>query len=194
MTDIPPRTRNAIAVVRILALATMAACTDPTQDVQEPTVTQQAAQRDQLSQRCTNSQDGFSVSYPAGWHTNSGEVIAECSAFDRQPIDVPRGSEMPFDIAVVIDAGEVPFETTAGPSRWERILSTERMTVAGRQAVRAEVEATGEGLADRGMRSLRYVVDLGGGRSIIATTHDTDPSYERDKEILARMMQTLSVP
>jgi hypothetical protein len=50
--------------------------------------------------------------------------------------------------------------------------SVQRITVAGRQAMRVESEATGEGLADRGMRSLRYVIDLGGGRSLIASTHD----------------------
>ena len=145
-----------------------------------------------LSQRCT-SPHGYSVSYPSGWQTNSGDVIPLCSAFDPDPFEIPRDSEMPFEIAVTIDVDAVAFETTSASSRWEKVLSSERTTIAGRPAIRVEAEATGEGLADRGMRSLRYVVDLGDGKSLIATTWATGASYERDKEILARMVQTLSL-
>ena len=151
-----------------------------------------SAPDDRLSQRCTSPQ-GYSVSYPSGWQTNSGDVVPLCSAFDPDPFEIPRDSEMPFEIAVTLDVDAVAFETTAGPSRWENVLSSERTTIAGRPAIRVEAESTGEGLADRGMRSLRYVVDLGGGKSLIATTWATGTSYERDKEILARMMQTLSL-
>ena len=67
--------------------------------------------------------------------------------------------------------------------------------VDGRQALRIEAEASGEGLAPRGMRSLRYVIDLGGGRSLIATTHDTGAGrYETEKRILGAMVESLDLP
>ncbi|HEX2062023.1 MAG TPA: hypothetical protein VHK90_14875, partial [Thermoanaerobaculia bacterium] len=135
----------------------------------------------------------FTVSYPAGWHTNGGDVIPACSAFDPQPVQVPPQSEMPFDIAIVLTVQQVPFDRASDP-RFERVLSSERLTIGGRPALRADVEATGEGLADRGMRTLRYAIDLGGARSLIASTHRTDDSYERNQEILARMVETLSLP
>jgi hypothetical protein len=145
-----------------------------------------------LSQRCTNERYGFTVAYPAGWHTNTGEVIPACSAFDPEPVQVPAQSEMPFDIAAVFSVQEMPFDR-AGDPQFERVLSSERVTVAGRSAVRAEVESTGEGLADRGLRTLRYTIDLGGGRSLVATTNRTDASYDANREILARMVESLEI-
>ena len=148
-------------------------------------------EKTRLSQRCTNRRHRFSVSYPEGWHTNSGEVIPACSAFDPQPVEVPRESEIPFDIAILLDVQNVSFDTTAAPSRWERILSAERLAIGGREAFRVEAEATGEGLADRGMRSFRYAIEIGEGKTLIATKHDTGTSYERHKKVLTRMVETV---
>lgn len=148
-----------------------------------------------LSQRCTHSGQGFSVSYPAGWTTNGGEVVPACTAFDPDPFEIPRNSEMPFDIAVVIDVEDAPYETITESSRWERIVSDEPVTVDGRNARRVEAESTGEGLGPAGMRSLRYVVDLGNGRSLVATTHDVaGTDYQRNREILDRMMASIDLP
>jgi hypothetical protein len=189
----------------LLASAVLAACSAPATDVPaagatdaqssapKPSASQPAAQPLALSQRCTNEPQGFTVSYPAGWHTNGGDVIPACSAFDPEPVQVPAQSEMPFDIAIVIGVQQVPFDRAGSDPQFERVLSSERLTIAGRPASRAEVEATGEGLADRGLRTLRYAVDLGGGRSLVASTNRTDASYERDKAILARMLDTIEI-
>lgn len=147
-----------------------------------------------LSQRCTHPRDGFSVSYPAGWITNSGEVLPACTAFNPEPFEIPPASEMPFDIAVVIYVETVPYETITESSRWERILSDEPITIDGRDARRVEAESTGEGLAPPGMRSLRYVVDLGNGRALVGTTNDVGTDYQRNQEILGRMMISLDLP
>jgi hypothetical protein len=145
-------------------------------------------------QRCTNPEHGFSVSFPDDWQTNSGEVMPECSAFDPEAIEIPPASEIPFEIAIVIGVEPVQYEELTAPSRWERIHTTERVQVDGRRGRRIEAEATGEGLASAGLRSTRFVVDLGEGRSLIATTHQTGPDYRRDQEILARMMETITIP
>lgn len=148
-----------------------------------------------MSGRCTNLIDGFSVSFPEGWHSNVGTVVPPCNAFDPEPFEIPRDSEMPFEIAVVIDVEEAGFEELTRLSIYERVLSTERLTVDGRQAMRIEAEASGEGLAPRGMRNLRYVIDLGGRKSLIATTHDTDAGrYESEKRILEVMVESLDLP
>lgn len=148
----------------------------------------------QLTQRCSNAQSGFSISYPAGWRTNDASVLPACSVFDPADVELPRESEVPFDIAIVIGAQDHPFEPAPASTQYETVLSSQLMKIAGRDAVRVEVESTGEGLADRGMRSLRFVLDLGGGRTLVATTNDTGESYARQKEILAQMVETLSVP
>ena len=155
-----------------------------------PTKTVPPADPQPSMQRCTNDRYGFTVTYPAGWHTNSGEVIPACSAFDPEPVQIPAQSEMPFGIAVVISAQDVAFDRAPEP-QFERVLASERVTIAGRPAMRLEVESTGEGLADRGLRTTRYAIDLGGGRSLIATTNATDGSYEANKAVLAQMLDSL---
>lgn len=184
------------AMQRVFALFTLTmtvACSQPA-PVSQPAPSAQPAEAVALTQRCTNTQYGFSVSYPAGWHTNDGSVLPACSAFDPEPIQMPRESEVPFEISVLISAQDVPFEPTVKSSQWERVLTSEPLRIGGRNAVRAEVEATGEGLADRGMRSLRYVIDLGSGRTLIATTNATGDTYAEEKDILARMVESLSFP
>ena len=146
-----------------------------------------------LSQRCTNTAHGFSVSYPAGWYTNDKTVLPACSVFDSSPIDLPHQSEIPFELAVVIGVDATPFDRNPASSQWERVLSVERLTIQGAEALRMEVEATGEGLADRGMRTLRYAVDLGNRRTLTASTHNANSSYEENKRVLARMMDTIEL-
>ena len=171
------------------------ACHPPAQPTEQAPVTEAPApQATALSQRCTNPKHGFSVSYPAAWHTNDSKVLPSCSLFDSSPIVVPEQSELPFEIAIVIGIEETPFISDPGSSQWERILSVEPLKLRGADAVRLEVEATGEGLAERGMRSLRYVVDLGGGRTLTAATHNASPSYEEHKKVLARMMENITLP
>jgi hypothetical protein len=144
-----------------------------------------------LSQRCTNAQYRLSIAYPAGWFTNDGSVVPACSAFDVQPVQVPRESEMPFEIAIVLGVDDVKVDDVTRSSQFERVLSRAPVTIAGRQGLRVEVEATGEGLADKGMRSVRYAIPLPDGRTFLATTHDRAASYERNQEILERMMASI---
>lgn len=160
-----------------------------------PRETEQEAQASGLTQRCTNPEHDFSVSYPAGWHTNSGAVIAPCTAFDPEPVEVPPQSEMPFEISIVFEVAEVPFGELTHPSEFEEILFSERLTGGKRDAMLVEAESTGEGLAPPGMRTLRYAIDLGDGKTLVATTHNSNETeYERDKEILKEMVKSLELP
>ena len=185
----------------LLAVATVIACAGPAPspdtntdtNTNTSTPTPADTKKATLSQRCTNAQYGISVSYPEGWHTNDGSVLPACSVFDPAPIDIPRNSELPFDLAVVLRVETDPVEQLTRSSQWERVLATAQRTIGGRVVTRVEVEATGEGLADRGMRSLRYVVDLGGGRSLVASTHATDDAYEENKQTLERIVESIAV-
>ena len=175
-----------------MLLAFLAGCSQaPTP---RPSATPAASTGGDQTKRCSNTTYGFSVSYPEAWRTNDGSVLPACSAFDPHPLVIPRDSEIPFELAVVFMAQQVPFQPTATSSQFERVLSSERLKVAGRNSLKVEVEATGEGLADRGMRSVRYEIDLGKGRTLVAVTHDANEAYVRNREILSRMVQTLSFP
>lgn len=179
----------------LLAAAAFVAACGTVDEAETRSRAEDGAEGTVLRQRCTHPSHGFSVSFPDGWHDNSGAIVPPCTAFDPEPIEIPPASEIPFDIAVVIDVDEVAFEriTPPDPAR-EKILSRERLEVDGREAWRVEAESTGEGLAPPGMRSLRYVVDLGDGRSLIAATHRTDAGeYRRNQDVLEQMVQSLDL-
>lgn len=176
------------SLILLLTLSMLPGCGSPNE-------TEQRAQASGLTQRCTNPEHDFSVSYPAGWHTNDGDVIAPCTAFDPEPVEVPPQSEIPFEISIVFTVEEVPFGELTRPSEFEEILFSDRLTGGKREAMLVEAESTGEGLAPPGMRTLRYAIDLGDGRTLVATTHNSNEAeYERDKEILKQMVQSLELP
>lgn len=148
-----------------------------------------------VPQRCTNAKHGFSVSYPEGWHTNSGAVIPACSAFHPDPFEIPEASEMPFEIVITISVEPVAIESLRTTSQWEQIVSAERLTIGSREAWRIEVRSTGEGLAHRGMRTMRYAIDLGEGRTLLASTHSAaGAEYPLNQEILAAMVESIELP
>ena len=188
--------RKLVGVIAILMMSCAAPASDPASARSATTTEAAPAARPEpetsLSQRCTNARYRLSIAYPAGWYTNDGSVVPACSAFDAKPVQVPRDSEMPFEIPIVLAVEDVKVEHVTRSSQWERVLSSAPVTVAGREGVRVEVEASGEGLADKGMRSVRYVVALGEGRTLLATTHDRAGSYERNQDILDRMVATIT--
>ncbi|MGB3640006.1 MAG: S-layer homology domain-containing protein, partial [Rivularia sp. (in: cyanobacteria)] len=55
-----------------------------------------------LGQTCTNEAVGYTVSYPLGWQTNSGDVVKQCQVFDFRSIQLRERSE-DFDEAVYFD-------------------------------------------------------------------------------------------
>lgn len=143
---------------------------------------------------CVHPELAYRIEYPAGWHTNPGNVMPECSLFDRAPIQVDPGTEIPFDIAVSIRREPVPFETVTREMHAQRELARQVATVSGREAVRIETENVESLLRPAGSRSYRYFIGLG-GETLIAATHDAgDLGYERKKQILDEMIATLTFP
>jgi hypothetical protein len=140
---------------------------------------------------CVNLDEGLVVRYPAGWHVNTGEILGPCALFDPEPIEVPRDSEIPVDIAIMIGFAPVPFETLTGEVLGRRTVARERTTVDGRAAMRIAGETTGEGLHDPGLPSYEYFVDLG-DTTMVASTFGAGPlPFDRKRIILDRMMATV---
>ncbi len=183
-------------IVLILMLVLAAAACEREAAEQPPPVLEESPTGEQAlgeTSRCSNPEIGYSVAYPAEWQTNPGDVMPECSLFDPAPIEVTPGTEIPFDIAVVIRRESVPFATIAGEQRGQREMLREETTVAGRPAVRLETENTEALLRPEGARSYRYLLDLG-GETLVAATHDAgELPYERKKQILDEMIATLQL-
>ena len=146
-----------------------------------------------LTAECTNSRRRYRISYPEGWSVNTGEILPACSLFDSAPIRIARGTELPDDIAVAIMHEAASFARVTGEQRGVRVLTRTPTTVAGREAVRMEIESTGEALRDAGARSFMYVVNLGDA-SLILSTHDAGTlDFARKQRIVDAMVQTLEL-
>lgn len=137
---------------------------------------------------CVNRVEGYVVQYPAGWHVNNGDILSPCAAFDPDPVEIPRASELPLEIAIVIDFEPVSFATLTGEVLGRRDLVRQVTMVDGREGVRIESETTGEGLHERGIRMYQYFVNLG-DTTMVAATYDAGPlPFERKRRILDAMM------
>jgi hypothetical protein len=149
-----------------------------------------------LDASCTNDEVGYTVSYPAEWHVNEGDVLPLCSAFDPQPITIPDATDIPTDIAVVIRAEAIAFAELSDPADdpGVEVRDRDETTLDGRSAVALELEATGEGLHAEGLVTYRYVIE-DGRSSIVAETHDVteaQPAFDQRRQILDAMMRSMS--
>lgn len=166
---------------------TTASATDAT------TTTTEAGPR--LGQSCTHEERGVTIEvrYPDGWHSDDGDAAVACSAFDPDPFQLRRGTEYPPDLAVVVSVEPLPFERASQASS-DRVEDAQRAEVAGRQAVRLEVVSTGEGLRPAGERSVRWVIDGGAERSIIAQTSDVEGNdFPHSRRVLDAMVRAFTI-
>lgn len=141
---------------------------------------------------CTNGEAGYALEYPADWHTNEGDGVAPCSFFEPEPFEVPEATE--FFPAVSVSREPVAAEQVVeGPDPTREVLEREETEVAGRRAFRMEARTTGEGLLDAGVRYHQVVVDVE-GESLILSTYDLeDRDYERNREVLDGMVDSLEL-
>lgn len=202
-----PRPDRLLVVTAALALGAAACSQDPTVDTTTPgtsstavdETTTTAATGDggelALTESCSLVENGVTIeiAYPTGWVTNDGQVVAACTAFDPEPFEIPPRSEFPAGLAAVVRVEPVAFET-ATASTTDRVEDERVLRVDDRRAVRQEVVATGDGLAPAGERSLRYLIDAGPERTIIATTRNTAGNdFDRSAEILAAMVEAFAI-
>lgn len=145
-----------------------------------------------LSQTCTNQAAGYTVNYPTGWQTNPGEVLNVCQVFDPASITLPERSSS-FDEAIHLRIDSIPFErATGGDNITETILSRRTTTVDGYEAVVEESESTGRALLPSGVRSYTYVINIGDGEIMVASTYEVaNQPYLRNKQVLDQMINSL---
>lgn len=138
---------------------------------------------------------GIQVSYPEGWHVNSGGTLPACSAFDPEPFEVPEASEF-LEAAALLSVEQVDFETITGPdARAGEVLNQRDQLIDGQDALRIETESTGDALLPGGLRSTRWFVLLDDNRTLTLTTHQVEGNdYERNRRVLDQMAERLQLP
>ena len=114
--------------------------------------------------RCRNDTLGQSIAYPTGWHHH-----ASCAFFDPKPFSVPENSDF-YGTALEVQVAQDTWENVVRgltDEQFARTIERRDVRVNGRRAALVEVEATGEGLYERGYSLYAYVVDVPGRPPIV---------------------------
>jgi hypothetical protein len=139
--------------------------------------------------RCNNVRLGYSIAYPPGWHHDR-----RCAFFDPKPFTVPENSDF-YGTALEVQVAQDSFENVVEgltDGRFARTISRRDLTVGGRRAVLAEVEASGEGLYERGYGLYAYVVDLGERPPIIVqATRQPSEAWGNRKQVADRAVRSV---
>jgi hypothetical protein len=189
----PVRHVRLLAAALLAVLAVLAAgCAADGDTATTTTLPAETGAAEATAQRCTNDEDGFSVAFPASWHTNADEVAAACSFFHPDEFEVPERTET-LGVAILISREPVAFEAVAGEQPSRRDVTREELTVAGRPAVRLEYVATADGLLPEGTPVYEVLVDLDGSTLIAATQGLDDLDFEANKDVLDLMVDSLRI-
>lgn len=146
-------------------------------------------------QRCTNDTDGYLVEYPSDWYANEEippseglDGIPACRYFAPEPFEVLPNAGLPSSVA--IDFQRVADEPPMGGTE----ISSEQLTVDGRDATVREFETTGDGFTPPGEMVYQYLISLDGGDMLVVSTDSQrDGDYSEHREVLDLMMETLSL-
>jgi len=143
---------------------------------------------------CTNRALGFSIAYPARWHTARLTAAGACLFFEPKPFRIPPNSDF-TGTALEVQPTQQSYAgliRTLSDPRFSRVQSRRRATVAGRPATRLETVATGAGLLNRGTRTYAYVIDRGRKPAfVVQTTRAAGASWPARKRIVDRAVRTL---
>lgn len=148
---------------------------------------------EELEATCS-SPDGFTVSYPERWSTNSGDAVATCTKFHPEPFDVGEGTDERV-AAINIYVENVAYSEIINAVTQADVLAQSDLTIDGHPAQRIEYVTVEDAIIPEGTEITSYFVDLGpDDKTLIANTLDfTFIDYEAAKEILDLMAETIEI-
>lgn len=164
---------------------------EPTDGTESPTEDAGATEGEALMLAATCDADRYTIDHPEGWWTNPGDQAPECRIFHPTEVEVENES-LHYAVRAYIDA--VAYEDAAPhDERQGEELAREELTVDGRQAVVTEVRSSGFALVPEGERYTTAIVDLDGEILVLTTSTVGDTDYERDAELIERMLETFEL-
>lgn len=167
---------------------------DPTDGPTETTSPTSTQDEVVLASSCQGGDGTYTVDYPAGWHTNEGDVIDACQRFDDEPVALEAETGGAPEQPVVVRVLPVAFDIASDPGRAMEQQSRTETTVADRPAVVVEWTSTGEAALPEGLRTYQYLVDLGDDRTLMLAAYDLDEGpFEDQREIVDAMARSLQL-
>ena len=139
--------------------------------------------------RCRSDALGYSIAYPTGWHHDRS-----CALFDPRPFTVPQNSDF-YGTALEVQVAQDSWENVVRgltDERFARTLSRRDLRVGGKRTALLEVEATGEGLYERGYALYAYVVDADPRPPVIVqATRRPGAAWGERKRVADRAVRSL---
>lgn len=136
---------------------------------------------------CANPEDGYVLSFPDAWYTNTatGDVPA-CSWFTPSFFEVTTPGVTPEAIWISINV----FDGQTGYTSLTEIFLNEQLEIGGRDAFR--VEFNPNSTADPDYRGYHYVIPLGENGPTLSAGTSTDQAddYLLAKAVLDRIMSS----
>lgn len=160
-------------------------------------------------QTCSNTVDGFSISYPAGWYTTAvatkwgGPSVQKpalaCNYFNPTPFKIYWGTEPPTTALVVAfeDQGLQDATATHADPSYLSVVDRQDVTAAGRSAVQLEVTQSGQGYYPQGTLEYQYIIEVDPAHSLVVSTMffpDSKTDYTAAKAIVDQAAQTVTFP
>lgn len=133
--------------------------------------------------------DRYTIGYPEDWDVNEpNQYVDACSLFHPGDVETPEDPHRGFHWAAVVDVMAGEYEQVIARDDGNEELSSQQITVDGRDAVVREYRSTGTTNLPEGERWYAYTVDLDGEILVASTSTVGETDYERDKKVLDRMV------
>lgn len=132
----------------------------------------------------------YTVGHPVEWNTNADDgLLGPCEIFHPSDIDVPeRPRDIDLHYAAVMDVDEVDFDERLAADNQNEVIDERETTIEGRRAHVIEYRSTGQALTPEGESSYTWTIDLDGQILVATTSSVGGTDYERDKQVIDRMV------
>jgi hypothetical protein len=143
---------------------------------------------------CSNRVLGFSVAYPARWHTTQLSPAGACLFFEPRRFRIPPNSDF-TGTALEVQPTQQSYAgvvRTLTDRRFARVVFRANVAVPAGRGIRLETVATGAGLLGRGTRTYAYVINRPRRPAfIVQTTRAPGSDWAARKRILDRAVRSL---
>lgn len=175
-----------LAILAVIALLAGACASEDDPAATPPEATATATPTVTLEQTCTGS--GFTIGYPADWHTN--ETGEPCRFFHHEAFTLPEDTEV-LGMAVVVEMVDADIDELTQTDA--EVLDRSTTKIAEAEAVRIRSRTGADaGLLPEGTLSVTYFVDLD-GQTLVAAAHSTAASFDDNVDVLDAMMGSVEL-
>jgi len=145
---------------------------------------------------CSNTKNGFEISYPTNWFTTYNKEEEKCSYFAPYSFVVPEYVEkefVPIEIkALTLEEWEPTVKFFENPNEFQNVISTQNVEIEGKLVHKIESASTGNGSSQKGFVQVVYLIfDSRTPLELKYTQLDSKDDVENIKGVLEEMAKSV---